>query len=663
MTKPGANPVERQSVDLVKENIARLQELLPEVVSEGKVDFEKLRATLGQIVDDKPERYSFTWAGKRDAIRLLQVPSRATLKPCPQESVNWETTKNLFIEGENLEVLKLLYKSYAGRVKMIYIDPPYNTGNDFIYPDDFADPLATYLELTGQKDAEGNLLTSNPETSGRFHSAWLSMMYPRLFVARQLLREDGFTVVSVDDAEFINLRAAMNEVFGEENFIAVLVWDRNRKNDAKFFSVGHEYMVVYARNRQFLKDSGVVLRASKEGIDDVRKEFDRLRDEHEDDWMMVRKGLKHFFDAMGNDDPRKSLARFGKVGDKGPYRDDGNPSWPGGGGPKYVVPHPTTGKPCKIPSRGWLWPTKQRFDEEYAAGRIVFGPDETTVPSVRSYLFEKTTEVMRSVHYSYAQTAAQEFDGLFDGVRVFDNPKHFMDLSQIVEYLTSKDDLVVDFFAGACSTAHAVLHGNRAGKSSRRYVCVQPPEPVTDKTNTGRNAIRLGLTTVAEIGKERIRRVITRLKKEIEGQLDFKGDDTVIDLGFRVFTLAESHYRQWRGTEDKDGQKYTDEMALFTDPLLPGWKPEDVIWEVALKEGYSLSSTVEPLQETKSNQVFRVTDLDREQSFCICLDDKLNDETAKALKLGKEDLFVCRDAALTDEQAANLALQCKLKTI
>jgi adenine-specific DNA-methyltransferase len=671
MTKPGANPVERQSADLVEENVARLKELFPEVVSEGKVDFEKLKATLGQIVDDRPERYSFTWAGKRDAIRLLQVPSRAALKPCPEESVNWETTKNLFIEGENLEVLKLLYKSYAGRVKLIYIDPPYNTGNDFIYPDDFKDPLETYLQVAKQLDERGQRTdpddfigaSRNTVNSGRFHSTWLNMMYPRLFVARQLLREDGFIVVSVDDAELINLRAAMNEVFGEENFIAVLVWDRNRKNDAKFFSVGHEYMVVYARNRQFLKDTDVVLRASKEGIDDVRQEFDRLRDEHRDDWVMVRKGLKLFFDAMEDEDPRKSLARFGKVGDKGPYRDDGNPSWPGGGGPRYVVPHPTTGKPCKIPSRGWLWPTKQRFDEEYAAGRIVFGPDEATVPSVRSYLFEKTTEVMRSVHYSYAQTAAQEFDGLFDGVRVFDNPKHFMDLSQIVEYLTSKDDLVVDFFAGACSTAHAVLHGNRAGKPLRRYVCVQLPEPVTGKTNTGRNAIRLGLTTVAEIGKERIRRVIAQLKKEIEGQLDFKGDATVIDLGFRVFKLAESDYRQWHGLEDKDGQKYTDEMALFTDPLLPGWKPEDVIWEVALKEGYSLSSTVEPLQEIKSNQVFRVTDPDRGQSFCICLDDKFNAETAKALMLGKEDLFVCRDAALTDEQAANLALQCKLKTI
>ena len=663
MTKRGANPVERQSADLVKENVARLKELFPEVVSEGKVDFEKLKATLGQIVDDKPERYSFTWAGKRDAIRLLQVPSRATLKPCPQESVNWETTKNLFIEGENLEVLKLLYKSYAGRVKMIYIDPPYNTGDDRIYRDNFTDPLLPYLRLTGQIDSDGNLLTSNPETSGRYHSVWLSMIYPRIFVARQLLREDGFITISIDDVEVSSLRAVMNELFGEENFVAVLTWDRNRKNDAKLFSVGHEYMVVYARNRQFLRDNNVVLRAPKEGLGEVRAVYEELRQKHGNDYRAIAAELRTWFSQLDEEDPRKPLARFKKVDGHGPYRDDGNINWPGGGGPTYEVPHPVTGKPCKKPRSGWRFPTKARMDEEIAKGNVVFGPDETTVPSLKWYLFEKARQVMGSVHYSYAQTASNEFDAIFDGVRVFDNPKHYADLSQMVEYLTDADDLVCDFFAGACSLGHAVLHTNHKCESSRHYLCVQLPEPVDDSRSTGHNALKLGLRTIAEIGKERIRRIAARMSKDTEGHLEFAGHDASEDLGFRVFKLNEGNYRQWCGTKEKDGQKYTDEMALFTDPLLPGWKPEDVVWEVALKEGYSLSSTVEPLQDIKSNQVSRVTDPDREQSFCICLDDKLNDETAKALKLGKEDLFVCRDAALTDEQAANLALQCKLRTI
>ena len=241
--------VAETSLNLVEERIEQLKALFPEVISEDKVDFEKLRQSLGEIVDDRPERYSLTWAGRKDAIRILQTPSRATLVPAPEESVDFHTTQNLFIEGDNLEVLKLLYKSYAGRVKMIYIDPPYNTGEDFVYLDDFADPLDTYLKITGQKDHKGNLLSSNPETSGRYHSAWLSMMYPRLFVARQLLKEDGVIFVSIDYNEIYNLRILMNEVFGEENFVSELVWNLGTGTEAGHFTRAHEYILVYARSK------------------------------------------------------------------------------------------------------------------------------------------------------------------------------------------------------------------------------------------------------------------------------------------------------------------------------------------------------------------------------------------------------------------------------
>jgi adenine-specific DNA-methyltransferase len=246
---PKREPVARTSADLIVEEITRLHELFPECVTEDKIDFDKLRATLGEEVDSRPERYSFTWAGKRDAIRLLQIPSRATLIPAKEESVRFDKTANLFIEGDNLEVLKLLHKPYFGQVKMIYIDPPYNTGNDRIYSDDFANPLDTYLRLTGQKSTEGNLLTSNPETSGRYHSAWLSMMYPRLFLARQLLREDGVIFVSIDDHEFYNLRMIMNEVFGEENLIAQVTVLNNPKGRVlgEHFAVCHDYLLVYSR--------------------------------------------------------------------------------------------------------------------------------------------------------------------------------------------------------------------------------------------------------------------------------------------------------------------------------------------------------------------------------------------------------------------------------
>ncbi len=245
-------PVAKTTPSLTDEQLQAIQTLIPQAFTEGRIDSEKLLASLGDIVDDRPERYSFSWAGKRDAIRLLQVPSRATLIPAREESLVFDNTQNIFIEGDNLEVLKLLYKPYFGRVKMIYIDPPYNTGNDFVYPDNFADPLDTYLQLTGQKDSAGNLLTSNPETGGRYHSAWLSMMYPRLFLARQLLREDGVIFVSIDDHEVHNLRLLMNEIYGEENFVASVMWQKmySGKADATHFGIFHEYIL----------DSGAITR-------------------------------------------------------------------------------------------------------------------------------------------------------------------------------------------------------------------------------------------------------------------------------------------------------------------------------------------------------------------------------------------------------------------
>jgi adenine-specific DNA-methyltransferase len=246
-------PVSKTTSSLTDEQLEALRALLPQAFTEGRIDQEKLLASLGELIDDRPERYSFSWAGKRDAIRLLQAPSRATLIPARAESLDFDATQNLFIEGDNLEVLKLLYKPYFGRVKMIYIDPPYNTGNDFVYPDNFADPLDTYLQLTGQKDSAGNLLTSNPETGGRYHSAWLSMMYPRLFLARQLLREDGVIFMSIDDHEVYNLRMLMNEIFGEENFVANIVWQKKYavSSDAKGIPDMHEHIIAYQKSYAF----------------------------------------------------------------------------------------------------------------------------------------------------------------------------------------------------------------------------------------------------------------------------------------------------------------------------------------------------------------------------------------------------------------------------
>jgi adenine-specific DNA-methyltransferase len=675
----------RTSSDLLAQQVERLKELFPECVAEGKVDFEKLKASLGEIVDDRPERYSFTWAGKRDAVRLLQVPSRATLNPCPGESVDWETTKNVFIEGENLEVLKLLYKSYARKVKIIYIDPPYNTGNDFIYPDNFADPLDTYLKLTGQEDAEGNRLTSNPETSGRYHSVWLSMMYPRLFVAQQLLREDGLIVVSIDDHEAGALRLLMNEVFGEENFIAQLVWEKGRKNDAKLFSVGHEYMLAYAKSTAKLRSAGIIWREPKPGAQEIWDEYCVLRKElTKDD--AVEKALQSWYAKLSDEHPSKTLTRYRHVDKYGPWRDR-DISWPGGGGPRYDVIHPRTKKPCKVPERGWGFATSEAMKRQIALGLVVFRADHTQPPFRKAHLRPLPDEldedvdlelngddeesklvgmqVMPSYVYKQSQVEVKYLRKLMGG-KVFDNPKDHDVLARIIKYCTSVDEpgIVVDFFAGSGTTAEAVLDAVREDGRKLEFILAQWPEPVNASTRAGKEALGLGLRTVAEICKERIRRVIKKLKAEAKGKKSlFKDRETPEDLGFRVYKLAESNYRPWRGVEERDGTKYAETMEAFADPLVRGWKPDDVVWEVALKEGYSLSSTVEEVKEHKGNSVWRVTDGDSGQSFFICLDDKLNAATLKALALGKDDLFICRDCSLTDELAANLALQCRLKTI
>lgn len=616
-----------QSADITADRLAGLRDLLPEAFTEGKVDFDRLREALGEEVEDRPERYSFTWAGKRDAMRLLQVPSRATLVPCPKESVDWDTTQDLFIEGENLEVLKLLYKSYAGRVKMIYIDPPYNTGNDFIYPDDFRDPLQTYLKLTGQKDTEGNLLTSNPETSGRYHSTWLSMMYPRLFVARQLLSEDGILFVSMSDDEMHNLRLALDEVFGAENFIGTIVWNSTKSvTNTALISVSHTYNFVYARSREYFVKNRHHFRLPETG-----------------------EGF-----ANPDNDPR------------GPWKAD--PFQVGGWRPnqQYVIVNPKTAEEYR-PNPGSSWKNEEAvFKRLLADNRIVFGVSGEAGPQRKRFQSEAeergrvTTTLWDDLDTT--TNATRDLKQLFGTEQCpFDNPKP-VDLIQRMVQLGTHDphnSIVLDFFAGACVTAEAVLRQNIEDGGTRTFICVQLPEPTSEDSP----ARKAGYATIADVGKERVRLVIKSIKDEFRGKLDLKDRQTPEEPGFRVFKLAESNYRPWKGVEKKDGEAYADTMEMFADPLLPGWKPVNVLYEVALKEGYSLTSKIEKVEGIKDNAVWCVTDPDKGQSFRICLDETLKPATVKALALKKDDLFICRDSALTDEQAANLALQCNLKTI
>jgi len=598
-------------MDLERANLDKLRGVFPECFAEGKLGIDKLLGLCGEYIDNDFEKYRFEWKGKAECLRLAQKRSAGTLRPCPGESVDWEHTRNLYIEGDNLEVLKLLQTAYYRKVKMIYIDPPYNTGNDFVYADDFADPLARYREVTAQTTK------SNPETMGRFHTNWLNMMYPRLRLAANLLRDDGVIFISIDDAEIYNLKKICDEVFGEENYVATLVYDKNRKNDAKYFSVGHEYMLVYFKSAATIYENGTIFRATKEGIDEVKSEFDRLRQLYNDDWAKVNEGLKALYASWPVDDERKSLARFTRVDEKGPYRDDGNISWPGGGGPSYDVIHPVTGKPCKVPSRGWVYPNPKRMQEEIERGRVVFGKDETTTPKIRTNLFEQDKEVMRSVCFSYAQTATQEFNKLFDNVRIFENPKNPNDIKKLVEYVTAQNDndIILDFFSGSATTAHAVMQLNAEDGGNRRFILVQLPEVCDEKSE----AAKAGYANICEIGKERIRRAGKKVWLDLGGSAaldlamgvtfkcleDEMNESTEkkldiassLDIGFRVFKLDSSNLKTWDAAPiDPQAGDVIGELANRMNAMIHRVKPDrsdlDMVFEVMLKLGVPLDFPV-----------------------------------------------------------------------
>ncbi len=668
----------------VADQVAVLRDLMPHVFTEGKIDPEKLRQTFGDLLDERPERFSFNWAGRQSAVRILQTPTRATLVPCPKASEQFDTTRNVFIEGENLEVLKVIQKSYARRVKMVYIDPPYNTGKDFIYPDNFADPLAAYLQLTGQQDADGNLQTSNPETSGRFHSAWLTHIYPRLFVARQILRDDGVIFVSIDDHEAADLRLVMNELFGEENFIAQLVWEKGRKNDAKMFSVGHEYMLVYARSLARLKELETVWREPKPGAKEIWEKYLELREKHGQKDAAIEKALQEWYRQLPDDNPSKKLARYKHVDKHGPWRDR-DISWPGGGGPRYEVPHPKTKKPCKIPEAGWRFPKKETMEEQIRLGLVEFRDTHADPPYRKAHLHpiaqeleddedatlngngteqdeaaEVGMQVMPSVIYKQSQVAVKYLRALM-GAKVFDNPKDHEVLARLIAYVTEPNsgDIILDFYAGSGSTGEAVYFQNHADGGNRRFVLAQ----LQEKTPEDSEARKAGYETISALTADRLRRVVKRLGDEIRGELDFNNRKTSEDLGFRFFRLTESHFRRWKGAPDNTWESAIREMELLVDPLIDGWTPEGVMVEVLLQEGFTLSSSIAAVPDLTTNSVFRIHDPDRDQTFLISLDPEIKDATLKALKLGKDDRIILRDAALTDTQIANLALQCRLKTI
>lgn len=543
---------ESQSADILADNLARLKALFPELVTEGAkgpaINIDVLKALVGDAtVTDAEEKYGLNWHGKRAARQLALTPSAGTLRPCPEESVDWETTQNLMIEGDNLEVLKLLQKSYAGKVKLIYIDPPYNTGKDFVYPDNFQDSIQNYLELTGQVEG-GRKISSNTDASGRFHTDWLNMLYPRLKLAHSLLKDDGVIFVSIADHEIHNLRAALNEVFGEENFIATVIWQKvySPKNSARHFSEDHDYIVVYAKNAETWTP--------------------RLLPRTEE--MEARY-------SNPDADPRGPW----KAGDLSARNYYGEGTYP------ITCP---SGRQLTGPPPGTYWRvSRTKFDELDKDNRIWWGTDGNNVPAIKRFLSEVKDGRVPQTLWTYqevghTQEGKKELIASVDFPNsdvVFDTPKPTRLMRRILQLTTSPDeaDLIVDFFAGTGTTMDAMFAQNAEDGGKRRCILVQLPEPLA-------GAESVGWTTIADVTRARIKAAGQRHK---EGNAEFKGD-----VGFRTFRLDTSNIKAWTPRSDDVAQSLLDHL----EHVNAGRSNDDVLYELLLKLGLDLCV---PMQERK----------------------------------------------------------------
>jgi len=612
------------SPDLSQENVAKIRAMFPDCVTEamdenGKVrlaiDFDQLRQELSDyIVEGPQERYRLDWPGKREALINANAPIAKTLRPADQESVEFSTTKNLFVEGDNLEALKLLQDIYIGSVRMIYIDPPYNTGNDFVYRDRFAQGSEEYLRVSNQKDEEGNRLVANLTANGRFHSEWLSMMYPRLKVAKNLLRDDGALFVSIDDTEVAGLRHMLDEIFGAENFITEIVWEGANKNDARQIGVSHEYVLCYVKNRAATKASWTM---TKEGVEPVLREVDRLKGVHGKDFETASEELAGWFRAM-KATPSFGLRRFRYIDERGAYKED-DPTAPGGR--KFELKNPKTGEAIPLrPNRGWAF-DQETFNRMVEEGRVSF--ISPTSVMVRRYLHETDAQTPQSVFYQPARSASERLSKLLGG-GYFDFPKDETIIQKFVDMAVSDDSdgaIVMDFFAGSSTTAHSVFLQNALDGKNRRFIIVQIPEP----TNENSVARKAGWKNIAEISKERIRRAG---KQVLEG--DCHGGWNR-DVGFRVLKVDTSNMQDVYYRPDQVDQK---DLLQAVDNIKPDRTAEDLLFQVLVDWGVDLTLPIRR-ETVQGKKVFFVD----ENALVACFDAGVTEELVKELA-GREPLRV-----------------------
>lgn len=605
-----AEKLKMHSMNNIDANIQKIGALFPNCITERKnengivepaIDFDMLKQELSSVVvEGADERYQFTWPDKKKSILLANAHINKTLRPCREESVDFDTTENLYIEGDNLEVLKLLQETYLGKIKIIYIDPPYNTGSDFIYEDDFTINSAAYLQNSGQIDESGNRLVKNFDSNGRFHTDWLNMMYSRLKVAKDLLKDDGVIFISIDEHEIENLKKIGNEIFGEQNFVGAVIWERAfaPKNDAKYFSDSHDYIVVYARNLVEFK-IGKLPRT-----DEANARYKNPDNDPRGAWTADNLTVKTYSAS-------------------------------------YDYPITTPGGRIVNPSHGSCWRvSKERFEELVKDNRVYFGEDGNNVPRLKRFLSEiqdgmTPTTIWKFQDVGHNQEGRQELKKVFDGKGYFDGPKPTRLLKRILQIANpTSDDVVLDFYSGSASTAHAVMQWNAENNSTIKFIMVQLPEETEDKSESYKD----GYKNICEIGKERIRRAGKKIKEDA----GLVAQD--LDIGFRVLKCASSNMKDVYYNPSEFDITMFDSLE---DNIKEDRTPEDLLFQVMLELGVLLSSKIE---ETviAGKKVFNVAD-----NFLIaCFDEKLTTETIKAIAEKKPYYFVMRDNGFADDSVA-----------
>lgn len=588
------------SPDIAEENIEKLRELFPDAFTEGsdpngprwKVDFDALQQILGNYVEDRDERYSLAWHGKSRARQIAQTPSNGTLRPCPEESVNWESSENLFIDGDNLEVLKLLQKSYHKQVKIIYIDPPYNTGSEFIYPDRFQDNIDNYFKYTGQTDIQGLKLSSNSESSGRFHTNWLNMMYPRLRLARNLLKDDGVIFISIDDNEVHNLRHIMDEIYGPENFVATIVWHKmdSPKNSARHLSEDHDYILLYAKNSEKWRPN--LIPRSKE----MEARYRNPDDDPRGPWLLG--------DLAARNQYAKGI---------------------------YPITTPT-GRVIQGPPAGSYWRiSKEKFQELDEDGRIWWGESGNNRPGIKKFLNEVKQGVVPQTYWHWKEVgstrnAKQEISKILQlepGDLVFDTPKPVGLVRRILQIASNADgsDILLDFFTGSASSAEAVMRMNSEDGGNRRHLSVQLPEPMDSGD----------YSTIADMAKARLRSARESIMTQVD-TADRAGGvahNSGLDLGFKVFRLSSSNIRPW----DPSSNDIAASLFDTVENIKSDRKEADLLYELLLKYGLDLAVPIEQRQ-LGGETVYIIG----AGALVVCLADAIDLDVVKGIASLKEEL-------------------------